>query len=218
MILAQARHARPCLLFAEDFDEPARPEPQAAPPPAAPSYSENEMQAARADAAATARAAALSGMEAAHAEAVRQGLAAIAAELAASRDAAATHAEQAIEALAGTLLATLRAALPDLCARHGEAEARAMLAALRPALATETRIGIELAPRLQAELASELARLREELPGEIVLRANAALPEGDVRVTWQDGMAARDVRATLAAIDAALGLGLLDITETTHVH
>jgi len=51
-----------------------------------------------------------------------------------------------------------------------------------------------------------------------VLRANAALPEGDVRVTWQDGMAARDVRATLAAIDAALGLGLLDITETTHVH
>ena len=129
--------SRPGTLFGEDFDLPdAAPEPEVIEPV----FSASEVADARETAWREGNAAGLS--EATHHDiaATRRAVEAIAASVAAECQAAAVRAEQTAEAIAGLLLDSLAATFPALCARYGDAEVRAVLRAVLPALTREEAI------------------------------------------------------------------------------
>lgn len=193
------------LLYPEDFAE-ARPRPPASPVPVEPTFSAEEVAAARA---------------AGRAEGERDGhrvatdalptrvadlLDRIADRLDTARDVAATEAEIRAVPLAGLLRDALAAAFPAMQARFGEAEIRRMITAILPALARETQVTIHVAPSLDAAVQDALAALplRRAVPPRVV--ADAALAEGDIEILWDGGRALRDAAALWREIDAALGL------------
>jgi flagellar biosynthesis/type III secretory pathway protein FliH len=74
--------------------------------------------------------------------------------------------------------------LPDLAERAAGQDAMAFATKLLPALATEPRIDIRAASAIAPQLAEQLL----SQPTMHVV-ADAALPEGDVRISWHDGQA-----------------------------
>ncbi len=119
-------------------------------------------------------------------------------------------AEDAAEALAQAVLSIVAAALPNLCARHGEGEARAMLMALLPSLAAEPRITVRVSVHSADAVAADLATLDPELAVLVQLVPTEALPLGDVRVSWENGVCQRNGAETCAAVRRVLApLGLL---------
>lgn len=208
------------ILYAEDFDDEAPPpspspeEPAAEPEPAPPSYTQDELEAAQ-------RAACADAVQAARAEWERsslcqrtQSLAAIAAALSGTQNEADALAEAVAEGTARTVLSVLAGLLPDLCARHGAAEVRALLRHLLPTLTQQPRITVRVAPAALDGVREDLALLDEDLVAAITLTA-APLAPGDARVTWTDGSLARDQAAIRHAVSAALTeLGLLDPVPT----
>lgn len=212
--------APPGVLYAEDFDDPAPPQgvPQEAPPPvepeaAEPSFTPAELEAACAAAADAAARLAREQARADDAHARVQALSRLAGAVAEAKAEAREAAEGAVEALARTALSLLTGALPDLCARHGEGEVRAVLRALLPALQTEPRVTVRLNPRVLPGVRADLAGFDAELSADIALLPTDALPPGDLRVTWAEGALIRDTGAICRAMqDVLAGLGLLDPT------
>jgi flagellar biosynthesis/type III secretory pathway protein FliH len=215
------------VLFAEDFDEPPpRPrddpadEPQIIPPVPAPDIDEVRRESfalgeAQGEAAAQARIdeAALARDEHSRRllERVADGLHAAAAE-------SGRVAEQGAEALAQLLLGTLGTLLPALCARHGPAEVAALARAVLPSLAHVPNAVIRVAPGAVERLEGELARLDPDLRARLTVAASDAMPDGDVRITWQDGSASRDTARLWQAIGEVLApIGLLDIMAPCEV-
>lgn len=193
-------------LYAEDFGS-APPLPalhRAAPaPPPPPGITEADVEAACGRAVAEAREA-----WAACAEAGRlAALDAIAAALGETRRAAEREADGLAESLARAALSTVAGLLPELCRRHGEAELKAMMARLLPVLARRQDVTV----RVHAGLVEPIrADLPPDLVGTVALLP-ADLPEGDVRVSWEDGNLVRDTAAIREAIaDGLRQLGLLD--------
>ncbi len=201
------------VLYAEDFDAPDLPSP---PEPEAiePTFSLAELEEARAEA----RAAARLDAEESQAAARLRALEAIGAGLDAARDTAREDAAAASEAIARTMLGALTACLPSLCVRYGAAEVRTLARAVLPALMDEPRITVRLSPHDARMLAEEIARLEPELAARISLAPTDAVPRGDLRIAWQDGLAVRDAAASRAAVhDALSALGLIDSQELAHV-
>ena len=205
------------ILYAEDFDDevpPPPPEPPTEPEPAPPSYTQGELEAAQQAACADAVQAARAEWERSALHGRTQSLAAIAAALAGAQGEADALAEAVAEDTARTVLSVLAGLLPDLCARHGAAEVRALLRHLLPTLAQQPRIAVRVAPAALDGVREDLALLDEEILAAITLTA-APLAPGDARVTWTDGSLTRDQAATRRTISAALSeLGLLDPVAT----
>jgi hypothetical protein len=201
------------VLFAEDFDDrapPPAPEPEPEEPEVIePVFSAAPLVAARAAGHADGVSAGLAQAEAGHRQAVRVALQALAEQLGDARAAAREVVEATAEALARTLLGTLCAALPTLCARHGETELREILHAVLPSLTHEARVTVQISPTLVTAVGSEIATLGHDLASIVIVQESEELLPGDVRISWHHGAANRDTRAILAEIDAALGgLGL----------
>jgi flagellar assembly protein FliH len=203
----------PGLLYAEDFDAPPRPPPApvavAEPEPVIvePTYSEADLAAARADGRSKGRMEADHGVAALHAKMLGEIARGLAEARADTRDAAAA----AAEAVARTMLSALAACLPATCARHGEAEIRAVVRAVLPGLRDEPRIAVRVNPLMLPAMAEEIAALDAEVAAIVVVLPAEQLPPGDVRVTWQDGAAVRDTGRVRAAVaDALAALGLLE--------
>ncbi|MDE2007984.1 MAG: hypothetical protein KGI51_15540 [Rhodospirillales bacterium] len=212
---AARRRAAAGVLFAEDFDSPAA---AARPPLARPIFTAAELDAARAAGFAEGRDIALAEAAAQHDAALDEAARALAARLAQLREDARHGAEQAATALARLLLDTLAALFPTLCARHGPAEAEAVLAALLPGLHGESELVLRANPRdippLRAALAAAAPALAERAEW---IASEIAVP-GDVALAWRHGSAARDIGAIwrdLAAALAPAGLTLPPIPEPT---
>lgn len=200
------------VLYAEDFDDypadlvVATPEPEIIDPV----FTLAELESARAAAHAAGVAAERARAEGADAAARTRALEYIAAALADAREAARHAAEDAAEGLAQAVLSVVAAGLPALCVHHGDAEARALLAALLPTLGSEPRITIRLNPRLASIVQADLAGLDADLAAAIHLTPTEALAPGDVRVSWDGGACQRSAAAACDAVRNALApLGLL---------
>ncbi len=130
------------------------------------------------------------------------------------------HAEATAGALAGLLLDTLAALFPALCARHGPAEARAVVGALLPGLRWSPRSWCARALRRRPRWPR---RSHESLPdesGRVRVVTDPAMGPGDVRLRWHAGTAARDGAALWEEVAAALApAGLLSARtrEVAHV-
>jgi flagellar assembly protein FliH len=210
-------HARrPVILFAEDFDAPPGvtvfDDPPDGAEPVAPAFTEEELAAARADAYAEGHSNGLAKAAADRAEVTRQMLGVIVERLDGARAEAARVAEESADALARLLLGTLASVLPALCARHGAAEVVALTHAVLPALVREPRVTIRISPHVMRAVEQELGRLDPELHGRVSLVPTDAVVPGDVRITWQDGAAARDAAALWRDVaDALAPLDLLPL-------
>ena len=195
-------------LFAEDFDTPPPPAP-AAPGSAPPLFTAEELAASRAEAWREGQEAGLAAAREAEAAATAAALAMIATELRAARAELALGAEQTAENLACLLAAALASALPALCARHGEAEIRAVAAEILPSLTQEPNIRVLVPPQHITALQAEIATLDHELAEHVRLIATPALGPSDITIRWHHGEAVRDAAELwdqIAAILAPHGL------------
>ena len=204
-----ARHTS--LLFADDFDLP----PESVEPEVIePVFSAAELAEAREAGWHDGHASTLAEAAASDAAAVRQAIEAIAAALATAREAAAREAGEAAEAIARLLLDSLAAVLPTLCARHGDAEMRALVHAVLPALSQEPEVTVRIGAASVEAISSAIAKIDPDLASRVHVVPCGTLPIGDVRISWRNGTATRDASALWQQVAAILmPAGLLDETK-----
>ncbi len=203
------------VLFAEDFDQPP-PAPPPVPEAARPVFSVEDLAAARDAARAEGRELGLAEATAQHEAALDAASRAVAAQLAGLRGEARARAEAAAHAVAQMLLDILAALFPTLCARHGAAEAEAVLRAILPGLGGEPALGLRANPRLLPGLRAELARIDPELAARTDFIPSEIAAPGDIAMSWQHGGAARDAASLWDAVAHALapaGLHLAQVAE-----
>jgi len=197
----------PSTLFAEDFDLPVATASE--PAAAEPVYSAGDLAAAREAAWQAGRVAGLQESTAGSAAATATAVQTLAREFAAAGRAAAEQAEASAEAVARLLLDSLAAMFPTLCVRYGDAEVRAIVHAVLPALAQEPGISIRCNPLTAVAVTQELTRLDPDLASHVQMAECDAMAPGDVRIAWHNGAASRDAAALwqqVAAILAPAGL------------
>jgi flagellar assembly protein FliH len=202
----------PDILFAEDFDAPPGVtvlDDEADAAAEEPTFTEETLAAARADAYAEGHRNGLAKAAADRAEVTLQMLGAIAERLEGGRAEAARVAEESAEALARLLLGTLASMMPALCARHGATEVAALARAVLPALAREPRVTIRVSPHVAEAVEHELQHLDPDLRERVALVPTDAVPPGDARIAWTDGAAQRDAAALWR--DVADALAPLDL-------
>lgn len=205
------------FLFDTSFDpevrrpEPRRPEPAPepeAPPP--PSFSEQELEAAR---------------EAAFREGLEQGREQALAEAREAAEAAGARAltllaerlKQALEQLdaqreaatvevLGSAMAVLRKLFPLLGERHGLTEIEGLVRGCLERLHEEPRVVVRAPDALLDALRGRMDELKLEAAyeGRVVLLADDGLGPADARIEWADGGAERDGRRLWAEIDEIL--------------
>jgi flagellar assembly protein FliH len=194
-----AQMAELLKFFGEDFgagagdraDEPAAEEP-AAPPIDPEAIREAAYQEGLRD-----------GLERAdteHHRAVERTLAVLEQQLGAAHYEAAQETDRAARSIAGLLIQTLMKILPAACARFGAAEITSVTRAVLPGLRQEPRVVVAVHPAVAPEVEAELARLGEEFRERAVLSPTETMAPGDVRITWQDGSAARDTNDLMQRI------------------
>jgi flagellar biosynthesis/type III secretory pathway protein FliH len=202
---------KPGTLFADDFDLPealaeVAPEPEVIEPV----FSAVEVTDARETARQEGHAAGLREAAASDMAATRQAVEAISAQIKAECEAAATKAAQSAEAIAGLLLDSLAATFPALCARYGDAEVRAIVRAVLPALTQEPTITIRANRRTAVAVKQEIARLDPDLAAHVQASECDSMPPGDVRIAWRNGAAVRDASALWQQVaDVLAPAGLL---------
>lgn len=200
---AEARIGR--ALFDDDFDLPPPAETPQEPEIIEPTFSVAELEAAREEGFRAGQDAERQSRDAADRAAERQWLDAIAQALDGAAEAAEHAAEDAAEAMVRLLLDTFAAVFPAMCERFGEAEARALLAAILPVLRLEPRATIRLAPALGQAVTDAINRADRDLAGRIDIQPDPAMGAGDIRVSWRNGEAGRDARALWTEIGDVLG-------------
>jgi flagellar biosynthesis/type III secretory pathway protein FliH len=205
-------------LFAEDFDVP-----EVAPDPKViePVYSASELAAAHDAAWRDGHDAGLQDAATGDAAATRQAIAAFAEQFATECEAAQARAEQSAEAIAQLLLDSFAAIFPTLCVRYGDAEVRAIVRTVLPALTQEPTITVRANPRTARAVTQEIARLDPDLAVHVQVVDCDAMSPGDVRIAWHNGTATRDAAALwqqVAAVLAPAGLLRADaaIRETVN--
>ena len=196
-----ANFSRTDTLFAEDFDMPGTvPEPEVIEP----TFSIGELTEAREAAWHDGHTAGMQEAAADSAAAIRETVAAIAAQLADEREASATRAEHNAEAVARLLIDGLAAAFPTLCSRFGNDEVQALVRIVLPALTQEPAIAVRANPRTAAAVTQEVARLDPELMARVQTIECDDMAPGDVRVTWRNGAAVRDTASLWEQVAEAL--------------
>ncbi len=215
LMLAEPRPAQMAELpkfFGEDFgggaDDPAdEPVADAAPPPIDPD----------AIRAAAYQEGLRDGIERADSErnrAVSRTLATLEQHLGAAQYQAAQETDRAARSIASLLIQALMKILPAACARFGAAEIADVARAVLPGLRQEPRVVVAVHPAVAAEVEAELARLGDDFRERAALAPTETLAPGDVRITWQDGSAARDTKDLMQRIAALFTqYGLLNAPE-----
>jgi flagellar assembly protein FliH len=128
---------------------------------------------------------------------------------------AAQETDRAARSIASLLIQALMKMLPTLCARFGATEIAGVARAVLPGLRQEPRVVVAVSPLVATAVEAELARLGDEFRERAVLAPNEALAPGDVRITWQDGVAARDTADLMQRIATLFTqYGLLGAPET----
>ncbi len=118
------------------------------------------------------------------------------------------------ELIAKTALSLLVECFPAFCARVGGGETLKLLRSLLPSVVDEPKLTVTVCESLAEVVREELATLGERNP-QIVVRTGDLLP-GDLRLTWQSGMACRDVRLLRSQMLSRLSdFGLLQAAEET---
>lgn len=187
------------------------PEPEPEPEPPAPTFSEEELDAAR-------RAAFEEGRQAGEAAALQskeeamlalmKGVAAETADITRRQDKA--NAELGDTAVQ-VALAVCAKMLPRMMARHGGDEIEDLIRHCLADLMEEPRVVIRVADDMLDDLHERSTRLKAEtgFPGTFVLLADSDLATGDARVEWADGGAERlagqvwrDVEQAIARVQA----------------
>ena len=203
-------------IFHEDFDRPQPPKPPPDPVPAEPVYTEADLQMVRTEALRDGHAAGLAEADGITAALARHALLTIAENLNAARADATGIAEEAAETIACLLMDAFAAAFPALCARHAEAELRAIVRSVLPRLHDEPAITVRASPHVTDALTEEIAAIDPSLLDRVRIIATDAVPEGDVRIAWRAGNARRDTAGLWAEIENVLApAGLLTPTRLT---
>ena len=206
------------ILYVEDFDVPSSPpvpEPVAEPePPPPPVFSAEDVAAAREAGRRDGQQAALDDALLLQAQLQAAATQALADALMASRAALERVVLRQAEEAAGTVLALLRAAVPDLMAHHAKTELRAVIDILLPGLRGEPELRVRAHPDLADFVRETLMSLLGADGGVIAVAADAALAPGDIQIGWPDGGARRDCTAIYTELAAALApLGLPALEE-----
>jgi len=213
-LIAQHPALRRGVLYIEDFDDPPGSAPASienTPGILAPSFSAEDLEAARQQAYAdgSREGQSLATRERAHA--TRLLLESLTKSISETQAAMTAQAELIAESLAKALLACLCGSLPDLCRTHAEPETRAIIKRVMPGLAREARLDIRVHPDLVACVQDQLALLPQELPEKLTVIADPSMEPTDIRANWKFGHLIRssrqiwdDVRAQLAAFDLVI--------------
>ena len=205
-------------LFAEDFDVPeVVPDAEVIEPV----YSVSELTAAREAAWREGHDAGSQDAATSDAAATHQAIVAFAEQFATECVAATARAEESAEAIARLLLDSLAAIFLTLCVRYGDAEVRAIVRTVLPALTQEPTIAVRAHPHTVRALTQEIARLDPDLATHVQAVDCDTMSPGDVRIAWHNGTATRDAAALwqqVAAILAPAGLLRADaaIRETVN--
>jgi len=201
-------HRRPTTkrdaLFADDFDRPRQRDSAAACEVVNPTYSAAELAEARAEAWAGGNAAGSAEANTSTAATTRSLLQTISTALRDTKAEAAAIAERSVEAIARLLMDSVAKLFPALCERHGEAELRALVRTILPALTREPTITVRVNPAHTPALMRDLDRLDPDLVERVRLVPVEAIAPGDVRVSWRDGSATRDTAALWQQVCAVL--------------
>ncbi len=167
-------------------------------------FSASELAAARETGWREGRDAGLLEAAAGDAAATQRAVTALAEQFAAECGAAAAQAEASAEAIARLLLDCLAATFPALCARHGDAEVRAIVRAVLPVLTQEPTIAVRAHPRTARAVTQAIAGLDPDLAAHIEAVECDAMSPGDVRIAWRNGAATRDAAALWQQVAAVL--------------
>ena len=209
MAYAGARRMSP-RLFHEDFDSPPPPEPPPEPEIIEPAYSVSELEAARAEAWREGHDSAMADARASDSATAAEALRLIAAQLAEARQEITGIGETAADSLARLTMAALAAALPAMCAAHGEVELKAIIRALLPALHQEPKVVIRVEPGMALSLEQEIDCLDPDLMPHVQIIPTETVARGDIRIAWRGGGAVRDSAALWRQIeDVLMPAGLL---------
>jgi flagellar assembly protein FliH len=204
------------FLFDRSFDQPdPLPRPslrQAAPPAAAPepSFSRDELEAARREGYEVGRKAALAEAM----QSIEERAAAILKSLADGLEALLTGRERDTQETQRLSLEAMRViaqkAVPALCRKEPLVEIESLVTdCLREAF-DEPRIVLRVADPLFDVVQRRLGALTTSagFAGKVVLLADETLGPGDARVEWAEGGAERDTRRLIGEIDGALARAL----------
>ncbi len=119
--------------------------------------------------------------------------------------------EQDLRAVAHVAFSMISECLPAFCQRHGTSEMTALLRSTLPTLASEPNLLITVAQDSVELAQNEVSLLAERVAGQVTVTAARDMLAGDVRLTWQDGMACRDVRRLRAhMLERLAEIGLLE--------
>ncbi|HMA15186.1 MAG: hypothetical protein ACM35H_06765 [Bacteroidota bacterium] len=185
--------------------------------PPAPTFSEEELTAARQAAFAEGKAAGVAEAEACHAarlaaavELLPPQLAAIAQDMAAEADA---RRRDSLDAA----LTVIRKLFPQLARTHGLDEVHAVIEQCLERLRDEPRVVIRCADADLDALRerAEHATVRSGFEGKLVFLADERLASGDLRVEWADGGAERDQARLWQEIDTVIARALTPAGETS---
>jgi hypothetical protein len=211
--IGTSRRIGPGILYVEDFDLPSADAADAEDRPEIiePVFSAAELAAARAAGYEAGCLAAVTDARLVEAQLQRAALQSLADAVAASRAEVAAMAEQAAEATARAVFATLAAALPVLMERHGAGELAGLVSALLPGLRQEPVLRIRAHPAYADGIR---ALLDGELDAETQwnVEPDARLAPPDIAIHWRDGGTRRDSRAICDAVRGLLdGFGLAGV-------
>lgn len=194
------------ILYAEDFDDPAQPLPDAgrtAQPEPRP-LDQSDLDAACAAAVSDARLKWQREDERHRTTA----LATLGTAVAAIQSAAEQTALAAAEATVTTILSMVTGLLPEFCREHGPAEVRALLVRLLPTIRSSTKITVRVHPDLVPVIQRDIGELEPDLRAMIVV-TTADVEPGDVKLAWENGSLTRDSLQIIQAVQDALSqLGL----------
>lgn len=199
------------FLFERSFDveeeEAAEPAPVAAEPEAvAPTFSEEEMNAAREQAFAEGREQGLAEAATGTERALLEALAAIDQRLAEVLHGIADGRAAATDEAVAVAVGIARKLFPALTAKGALAEVERTVVETMRVVLGEPQLAIYVHETVQPALAERIGTLSAQAAyrGQVEIKTDATLPPGDCRIEWTGGGAARDTAALWRAIDEVL--------------
>lgn len=188
----------------EDVAESTAAEPE--PEVVVPTFSEEELNAAREQAFAQGREQGLAEAAAATEQAILQALAVLDQRLAEILQLAANSHAAATDDAVTVAVGIARKLFPALSAQGALAEVERMVAEAMHLVLGEPRLAVYVNEAILPALAERVDALSAQAAyrGQVELKPDAALPLGDCRVEWTDGGAQRDTAALWRAIDEIL--------------
>jgi flagellar assembly protein FliH len=202
-------------LFADDFDAIDAAGRRAAtsapePPPPLPTYSQEQLEAACAEARAEGYTRGIADAAVSEAATIAATLARIGEQLANAAEQAGRVAEENSEAFGKLLFSAMVAGFPLLRTQHGEAELRRMLKRAMPGLVREAHVTFKVHPTMVPVIQAELAAVPLKEQQHMTIEPTEAIPPGDARISWPYGGLVRDtVKIHNAITEILQPLGLL---------